>query len=129
MPTYQEMERIQRRIEDGDTSMADADLVEKFISWIPSYNCESAAAGYFSFLSSIATYKPTLIEPLLKKAIEPVYYLGYESSEEILNWVAYFAKLQNTMYVPSEIGKVWLREELPNYKEFVAKCLVEYMTE
>ncbi|GMX65994.1 hypothetical protein Elgi_52650 [Paenibacillus elgii] len=129
MPTYQEMERIQRRIEDGDTSMADADLVEKFISWVPSYNCESAAAGYFSFLSSIATYKPTLIEPLLKKAIEPVYYLGYENSEEILSWAASFAKARNAMYVPPELGKVWLCEELPNYKEFIAKCLIEYMTE
>ncbi|WP_163856101.1 hypothetical protein [Paenibacillus elgii] len=129
MPTYREMELIQRRIEDGDTSMADADLVEKFISWIPSYNCESAAEGYFSFLSSIAKYKPTLIEPLLKKAIEPVYYLGYENSEDILNWVAYFSKPQNTMYVPSELGKVWLCEELPNYKEFIAKCLIEYMSE
>ncbi|WP_088831983.1 hypothetical protein [Paenibacillus tyrfis] len=129
MPTYREMEQIQRGIEDGDTSMVDADLVEKFISWIPSYNCESAAEGYFSFLSSIAKYKLTLIEPLLKKAIEPVYYLGYENSEEILNWAAYFAQLQNAMYVPSELGKVWLCKELPIYKEYIEKCLIEYMTE
>ncbi|MEK8128486.1 hypothetical protein WMW72_11270 [Paenibacillus filicis] len=123
------MELIQRRIEDGDTSLVDSDIIEVFLAWLPSYNCETAAEGYFSFLTSIADYRPQLIEPLLKKAIEPVYFLGYDSSEGIINWVTYFADCADGVYKPSESGKLWLTQELPNYKEFIERCLKEYISE
>lgn len=94
--------------------MTDEEIVENFYTWIPSYTCERAAEGYFSFLSSVVDYKPQLIEPLLKKAIEPVYYLGFENAESILHWVEYFVNKPDTHdYRPSNSGKLWLREELP----------------
>ncbi|WP_409341969.1 hypothetical protein [Paenibacillus sp. MBLB4367] len=129
MIKHSDMELIQRRIEDGDTSLVDGDIIENFLAWLPSYNCETAAEGYFSFLSSIAKYKPKLVESLLKKAIEPVCFLGFERSEGIIRWATYFAESADAVYKPSESGKLWLTQELPNYKELIEKCLIEHMSE
>ncbi|GAA4850259.1 hypothetical protein GCM10023310_30960 [Paenibacillus vulneris] len=129
MIKHSDMELIQRRIEVGDASLVDNEIVKKFLTWLPSYNCESAAEGYFSILSSIAKYKPQIIEPLLKKAIEPIYFLGYDSSKDIIGWASHFANSSNVAYKPSESGRVWLTHELPNYEEFIERCLKEYMSE
>ncbi|WP_028552716.1 hypothetical protein [Paenibacillus sp. UNC451MF] len=129
MTTYREMELIQRGIEEGDSSLVDDAIVDNFIGWLPSYNCITAAEGYFSFLSSIAKYKPNLIEPLLKKAIEPVYFLGYDNAEGVLSWAIQLANNPNAHYKSSNLGKFWLLQELPIYKDFIEKCLSEYMDE
>jgi hypothetical protein len=119
---------LQHDIEEGNVSLSDEEIIEKFETWIPSYNAEGAAEGYFSFISSISFHKPQLIPILLRKAVEPLYFLGIESVEEVLKWAEIYLKNSNAIYKPSVDGQKWLNNDLSKYREQISEILREIKT-
>ncbi|NEW08364.1 DUF2569 domain-containing protein [Paenibacillus sp. SYP-B3998] len=126
---FQDLSLIQREIELGVSLLSDAEIIEEFNNWIPSQTCEAAAQGYFSFMSSIAYFRPTIIQPLLVKALEPLYFLGISDVEGIMRWVSHYKDNMKAMYIPSKNGLLWLSVEFPNLEYEVSLLLKELGSE
>ncbi|TXK85765.1 hypothetical protein [Paenibacillus sp. N3.4] len=120
---------IQKEIELGVSILSDAEIIEEFMNWTPSQTCEAAAQGYFSFLSSIAYYKTPIIQPLLVKAVEPLYFLGISDVEGIMGWVNHYKDTIKVMYAPTKNGQLWLSEEFPRMEYEVSLILKDLVIE
>jgi len=71
-------------------------------------NCESAAQGLFASVSPICLHRPRLVGPLMRRALVPLVYLGYERVEQVQEFVGWLLS-QETPYLPIEVaGRTWL---------------------
>ena len=55
-------------------------------------NCDDAAGALISMAYKVYLLKPHLGELLLRKALEPIYFLGIDEPSELPNWTASYRK-------------------------------------
>lgn len=104
----EEMKTLIVSIETGGVDVIDQDVIDEVSNYIPSYNCEAAAEGYFALISSILFFRPSLEHELLKKAIEPLYFFGILDASDIMLWVENYIKKENKYMLPTTYGLMWL---------------------
>lgn len=111
------------KIKNNTNQLSDEEIVLNVRLFIPSYNCNAAAMGYFSIIPSISLQKPQLKEELIKIALLPLYYEGLETYEQMRKWIEWYAK-QEDYYAAGKEEKEWLLEEFKN-KELIESLLNE----
>ncbi|GAB1529622.1 MULTISPECIES: hypothetical protein [Brevibacillus] len=104
---YNEIMDIICSLETNTSKMSDQEIINKIFSWTPSYSCESAAKGYFMVVSTVLHCRPHLEEQLIIKAIEPLYYLGIDNSQDVIGWINHY-QLSKGQYRPWKYGSHWL---------------------
>jgi|GEM_PF-2587821 len=88
-------------------------------------NCDSAAQGLFALVSSICLHRPRLVVPLMRRALVPLVYLGYERVEQVQEFVGWLLS-QETPYLPIEVsGRAWLVNDFPHYLDAIQHLLDE----
>lgn len=107
--TYDEIMEIMHSVEALSPVFSDQEIINKIHSWIPSYSCESAAKGYFMVVSTVLHFRPHLEEQLLTKAIEPLYYLGIDNTQDVLGWIKHYQHSKGH-YRPRKYGSQWLNK-------------------
>jgi hypothetical protein len=83
----EELESIIESIRNGSCTLTDDEITIKIGQFTPSYNCEGAAIGFFKIMSLICPYRQSLIDNLLMISIRPVYYLGIDTVEGIVQFM------------------------------------------
>jgi hypothetical protein len=97
--------------------------VDKFL---PSYNCERAAKGYFSIISHLCFYRPDLEVRLMKIALKPLFYLGIEDPNFAIKWAqSYVCEKNSNDYYTSKQGRNWIEDQLKDKSEIIAKIFEE----
>ncbi|MFF0830495.1 hypothetical protein ACFYU8_26830 [Brevibacillus sp. NPDC003359] len=104
-------------IESHTCTASDQEIIQKVYSWIPSYTCPTAAEGYFMVISTVLHFRPQLEEDLLKKAIEPLYYLGLDNAQDILSWIKQY-QFSTGGYRPRKNGLQWLSKANSRVEQF-----------
>ncbi|GIO06244.1 hypothetical protein J31TS6_22720 [Brevibacillus reuszeri] len=104
---YNEIMDIIYSLETNTSKMPDQEIINKILSWTPSYSCESAAEGYFMVVSTVLHFRPHLEEQLIIKAIEPLYYLGIDNPQDVIGWINHY-HLSKGPYRPWKYGSHWL---------------------
>lgn len=122
----EEIMDIINSLETNTSNISDQDIIQKINSWIPSYSCESAAKGYFMFVSTVLNFRPHLEDHLLIKAIEPLYYLGIDNAKDIISWVKLY-QVSKEWYPPRKSGLMWLGTI--HEKDEVIKKLLKHLSE
>lgn len=59
-------------------------------------NCENASMDLYIVISNVCYSKNTIIPSLVRIFIRPLYYLGIEKSQDVLNWIKWFLNYKNT---------------------------------
>ncbi|ODM24588.1 hypothetical protein A7W90_18270 [Clostridium sp. Bc-iso-3] len=59
-------------------------------------NCETASMDLYIVISNVCYSKGIIIPSLLRIFIRPLYYLGIEKSQDVLNWIKWFLNHKNT---------------------------------
>lgn len=124
---YNEIQDLIDSVEKGQV-ISDGEIIEKVYTFIPSYSCEPAAQGYVAVVSSILYFRPSLEHQLLKKALEPLYFLGIEKSSDILDWVESYITKKDKYLSPSAFGMIWL-DNFHTKKDIVDLLLDELRSE
>ncbi|WP_339158315.1 hypothetical protein MKX50_02440 [Paenibacillus sp. FSL W8-0186] len=111
----QKLQSILSIIEAEPTFYSDEEIIQCVDKFLPSYNCQGAATGYFSIISHLCYYRPDLEIPLMKIALKPLYYLGIEDPGIAIKWVqAYVSEMNNNDYYTSKQGRTWITSHLKN---------------
>lgn len=76
-----------RSIQNGTNTLNDEEVIIKVGRYIPSYNCEWAAHGFFEISSTICPIRPNLTHDLFIITLRPLYYIGIEESSLVQTWV------------------------------------------
>jgi hypothetical protein len=88
-------------------------------------NCESAAQGLIAAVAPICRLRSRLIGPLMRRALRPLVYLGYERAEQVQGFVGWFLK-QESRYLPLEaVGRTWLEDSFAQHLGLVQQLLEE----
>lgn len=124
---YDEILEIIYSLEANTSEFSDQEIIDKINSWIPSYTCESAAKGYFMVMSTVLNFRPHLQEQLILKAIEPLYFLGLDNTQDILGWLRDY-QFSKGKYRPRKYGSHWLRT-VPSKVEIIQKALLQLSEE
>lgn len=96
-------------IENAEVDIPDQEVIDEFYQFNPSYECWTAAEGYLAVASSILYFRPSLEEVLLKKVLEPLYFLGIEDPSVIMLWADDYIKRENKYLTPTIYGMKWLK--------------------
>ncbi|MBH5317510.1 hypothetical protein I6N90_06730 [Paenibacillus sp. GSMTC-2017] len=125
-----ELQGILKAIQRDPYRFTDEQIINHVDKFLPSYNCEGAALGYFSIISHLCYYRNDLEKPLLKIAIKPLYYLGISDAENQIKWVQSYVNTRsifrkNDLYYTSWQGKRWIMNALKDKSELVSKIIRE----
>jgi len=113
------------------TTIEDAVIVKTIQEYIPSQNCEGAAYGYLRAIAHILYYRPRLEKELLKKFLEPLYYIGIEKASEVFSFadnLLHDQKLRN-IYNPTLETDKWIKEKLRTKQKLIDQLLSEIKQE
>ncbi|MEC0225810.1 hypothetical protein [Paenibacillus alba] len=124
------LQNIIRNIHKEKPQYSDEEIILHVDNFLPSYNCEGAALGYFSIIAHICYYRSDLEKALMKIAVKPLYYLGISDPENGIKWVdAYVTSKKrfqkNNMYFTSKQGEYWIQNSLIFKHELIASILNE----
>lgn len=124
------LQNILKVIKKEPFRYSDDEIITNVDKFLPSYNCEGAALGYFSIISHLCYYRPDLEKQLMKIAIKPLYYLGITDAENEIKWVqSYINKKsifnKNYLYYTSRQGRMWIMNELKDKYELVTNIIKE----
>lgn len=87
-----ELQDILGNIHKEKFQHTDEEIIMHVDNFLPSYNCEGAALGYFSIIAHICYYRSDLERALMKIAIKPLFYLGISDPENEIKWVQAYVK-------------------------------------
>ncbi|MGX1827284.1 hypothetical protein ACWIE6_03485 [Paenibacillus taichungensis] len=120
------LQDILKIIEIEPENYSDIEIVQCVTKFLPSYNGEGAAKGYFSIISHLCYYRPDLEFPLMKVALRPLYYLGMEDPDSVIEWVQFYVSDINTnYYYTSKQGNAWIKESLKSKRDIIAAIFKE----
>ncbi|MEK3724015.1 hypothetical protein [Paenibacillus sp. FSL H8-0034] len=125
-----ELQNILKTIKTDPFSYSDEEIITQVDNYLPSYNCEGAARGYFSIISHICYYRSDLDKPLMKLAVKPLYYLGISDPDSQIKWVQSYVKERkifekNYEYYTSRQGRKWIVNELKFKHELIGNIIKE----
>ncbi|ADM71153.1 hypothetical protein GMA19_03348 [Paenibacillus polymyxa E681] len=113
-------------IETVPTQYSDEEIILYVDKFLPSYNCEGAAIGYFSIISHLCYYRPDLESQLIKIALKPLYYLGIEHPDSAIKWIKTYVKEKNDNdYYTSKQGRTWITNHLKDKHELITRIFKE----
>jgi hypothetical protein len=92
-------------------------------------NCGSAAQGLFAAVAPLCWHRPALVQPLLRRTLLPLVYLGYERAEQVQEFVGWFLAQPSTYLPLSAAGRAWLAEGFPRHAGLVQQTLDELVRE
>lgn len=122
----QKLQDILSIIETEPLKYSNEEIIQCVDKFLPSYNCEGAAIGYFSIISHLCYYRPELEIPLMKIALKPLYYLGIEDPNFAIKWVQnYVLEINNNDYYTSRQGRIWIVDQLKNKYEIIVRIFEE----
>jgi hypothetical protein len=87
----------------------------------------AAAQGIFAAVAPLCQHRPLLVRPLLRRALLPLVYLGYERDQQVQKFVGWLLAQQSTYLPISADGRVWLADEFPRNRETVQQLLDELL--
>lgn len=122
IPILEELER--------GTSTQENDLILKEIEILNSNlktNCESAAKTLLPLAAFICLYRRDLEKEMLRLAIEPLYQLGIEKSEDVIGWVEKFISTKENHFGITKEAEQWLLNDFPKKKELIEFIINELM--
>jgi hypothetical protein len=128
--TVDQLWRLPDKLAAGDPVTDDAvlALVAEFDRRLRT-NCGSAAEGMFAAVSPICRFRPGLVGPLMRRALLPLVYLGYDRAEQVQQFVDWLLR-QSSTYLPlGDIGRAWLVEDFPRHLEAIQQLLDELVRE
>lgn len=115
----------------NNTNIEDTVIVKTIQEYIPNQNCESAAYGYLRAIAHILYYRPHLKKELLKKFLEPLYYIGIEKASEVFSFtdnLLHDQKLRN-IYKPTLETDKWIKGKLRTKQKLIHQLLSEIKQE
>lgn len=128
------LQDVLRHIEKTPFKLSGEEIITTVDQFLPSYNCEGAAIGYFSIISHICYFRSDLEKPLMRIAIRPLYYLGIVDPENEILWVKSFVKKKrifgkNGLYYTSSKGEKWIQHQLKFKQELIEEIIQEIILE
>lgn len=94
-------------------------------------NCENASMDLYIVISNVCYSKNAIIPSLVRIFIRPLYYLGIEKSQDVLNWIKWFLNYKNTPNYTATIkgsndnALEWFFECLDKNNIFIQESLKE----
>ncbi|MCF7755060.1 hypothetical protein KQ941_11455 [Paenibacillus xylanexedens] len=126
----QKLQSILSLVETEPFKYSKEEITQGVDEFLPSYNCEGAAVGYFSIISHLCYYRSDLEIPLMKIALKALYYLGIEDPRIAVKWIQeYVCEINETDYYTSKQGRVWIENRLKNKGEIIANIFEEIEAE
>jgi hypothetical protein len=92
-------------------------------------NCGSAAQGLFAAVAPVCRHRPHLVSPLMRRALLPLVYLGYDRAEQVQDFVNWFLRQPSTYLPLGVVGRAWLAEEFPRHAAVVQQVLDDLVRE
>ncbi|WNR46891.1 hypothetical protein [Paenibacillus roseipurpureus] len=102
--TREEIDELLTSLEDGDCNLSDDEITVKVGCFIPSQGCEGAANGYLELLAAVSPLRTNITQNLLIIALQPIYYMGYEETESLCQYIAAVAR--EGLYLNNDQQKV-----------------------
>ncbi len=90
--TREEIDELLSSLEDGICNLSDDEITVKVGCFIPSQGCEGAADGYLELLAAISPFRTNITQDLLIIALQPIYYMGFEETESLCQYIAAVAR-------------------------------------
>jgi hypothetical protein len=89
MSDYVNMQNLQEQLKSNPTSVSDSEIIQGIVSYNERLqtNCDSAARGLFAAVSPFIVARPHLLSELLKYPLRPLYYLGIDTADGIIDWL------------------------------------------
>lgn len=113
-------------IETEPFKYSNEEIIQCVDKFLPSYNCEGAAKGYFSIISHLCYYRTDLEVRLMKIALKPLFYLGIEDPNLAFKWTqSYVCEKNSSDYYTSKQGRDWIENCLVNKSEIIAGIFEE----
>jgi hypothetical protein len=88
-------------------------------------NYVAAAEALFAAVAPLCDERPRLIRPLMRRALLPLVYLGYERSAEVERFVARSLPNEPADIPHGDAGRAWLANELPWVLHIIQELLDE----
>ncbi|NEW09927.1 hypothetical protein GK047_29015 [Paenibacillus sp. SYP-B3998] len=122
------LQNILKTIKSDPFRYSDEEIITHVDKYLPSYNCEGAARGYFSIISHICYYRSDLEKQLMKLAVKPLYYLGISDPDSQIKWVQSYVKERkifgkNYKYYTTRQGRKWIINELKFKHELIENII------
>ncbi|WP_438449467.1 hypothetical protein [Gorillibacterium sp. sgz5001074] len=129
-----QLQDILKNIEKYPFKFSNEEIISQVDQFLPSYNCEGAALGYFSIISHLCYFRSDLEKPLMKIAVKPLYYLGIIDPESEILWVQSYVKKKsiirkNNLYYTSSEGEIWIQNQLKFKQDLIKEIIQEIITE
>ncbi|WP_270168578.1 hypothetical protein [Paenibacillus sp. SYP-B4298] len=113
-------------IETEPLKYSNQEIIQCVDKFLPSYNCEGSAKGYFCIISHLCYYRPDLEVRLMKIALKPLFYLGIEDPNLAIKWAqSYVCEKNSNDYYTSKQGRNWIEYHLKNKSEIIASIFEE----
>lgn len=119
------------RIKKEPDLITDMDIYHYVANLELSQNCITAGNLLLGVISSICYLRPSLNHLLIRIALRPLFYVGVEDIKELLEWTnslcetATENKEKQELYLFTDEGIIWLKQQFPLKKEIIKKCFNE----
>ncbi|MBA2937287.1 hypothetical protein HZF08_03140 [Paenibacillus sp. CGMCC 1.16610] len=90
--TREEIDELLSSLEDGICNLTDDEIIIKVGRYIPSQGCEGAVHGYLEMLAAVSPFRTNITHNLLVIALQPIYYMGFEETERLCQYIAAVAR-------------------------------------
>jgi hypothetical protein len=90
--TREEINELLSSLKEEKCNLSDEEITVKVGCFIPSQGCEGAAEGYLELLATISPFRTNITQHLLIIALQPIYYMGFEETESLCQYIAAFAR-------------------------------------
>ncbi|WP_336789669.1 hypothetical protein [Paenibacillus sp. MMO-177] len=90
--TCKEIDELLSSLNEGRCNLSDDEITIKVGCFIPSQGCEGAADGYLELLATISPLRINITQNLLIIALQPIYYMGFEETESLCQYIAAVAR-------------------------------------
>ncbi|MGO4543001.1 hypothetical protein [Paenibacillus sp. 2TAB19] len=89
---HEEIDEMLSSLENGICNLSDDEITVKVGCFIPSQGCEGAADGYLKLLATVSPFRTNITQNLLIIALQPIYYMGFEETESLCQYIAAVAR-------------------------------------
>ena len=108
------------------------DLSRQLEKTMPGTNCASAARHLLSYIGAFLFFRPHLVSELISIPLKPIYILGADDSDQVLNWIEYDLNHESstvTQYRYNGHARIYLETRLRNERDVIDKSLASMRDE